>query len=174
MALLVMPVHAAVPTTVFLFGWPQNDGGPLSSVTLYHTTPTLELRTIPTKQGKQGSCWALSVLIDTKLPFWNEALKGFCSKSLSVYGPDNNILGLPLNSLPCIIFFLPALRCDDLTTQWIPFLPLGASPGWYLKGYNLLGCRWTESSRRLAMCPVLPFQWIHMINICWSLAGNVR
>lgn len=56
MALLVMPVHAAVPTTVFLFGWPQNDGGPLSSVTLYHTTPTLELRTIPTKQGKQGSC----------------------------------------------------------------------------------------------------------------------
>ena len=25
-----------------------------------------------------------------------------------------------------------------------------------------------------AMCPGLPFQWIHMINICWSLAGNVR
>lgn len=31
--------------------------------------------------------------------------EGFCSKSLSVYSPDNNILGLPLSSLPCIIFF---------------------------------------------------------------------
>ena len=56
MALLVMSVHAAVPTTVFLFGWPQSGGDPLPSVTLHHTTPTLELRTILTKQGKQGSC----------------------------------------------------------------------------------------------------------------------